>query len=78
MSRGHRRRHPGAARADHQHVALVGFLFVARHAIRPVLASWRTFGLGSIALSIVRHPFFPSRDPRGEEGRDRLMGKQHR
>ena len=65
MPRGDRRRHAGAAGADHQHIAFVSFLFVARHAIRPaVLILGRTFGLGSIDLSIAR--FFPS--PHAGEG----------
>ena len=46
MPRGDRRRQAGAAGADHQHVAFVGFLFVARHAIRPVLVSWAFIWMG--------------------------------
>ena len=34
MPRGDRRRHAGAAGADHQHIAFVSFLLVVRHALR--------------------------------------------
>jgi hypothetical protein len=40
MPRGDRRRQTGAARAHHQRVAFVSFLFVACHAIRLARCSW--------------------------------------
>ena len=47
MAGGDRRRHAGAAGADHQHIAFVSFLLVVRHALRPVcFILERTFGCG--------------------------------
>ena len=42
MARGDRRRHAGASRADHQHVAFVGFLLDVCHAICP---AWSEAGI---------------------------------
>src|SRR5215212_9683277 len=75
MPRGDRRRHSGAARADHQHVAFVGFLFVARHAIRLVSFLGQSFGWGRIGLSIARVSFLL---PQGKKGKAACRQKRAR